>query len=206
MSVTAQARAEDLADSARPAPASPHPLLYTLPQVYRGDPVTAAFCTAIDEMLAPVIAILDTFDAYLDLELAPSDSLGWLAGWLGVEELDLSVPVPRQRELLRTMSGLQGWLGTARGIALIVETLIGLPTEVVETGGARWSRDPTDALPGEPVAALVVRVRANRPDRVDSERLDAIVRAVKPAHVIHRVLVVPVESASQAEAPSSDEE
>ncbi len=172
-----------------PSARSAHPLLASLPQVYRGDPVTSAFCDGLDTMLGPVISILDNFEAYLDLALAPAESLPWLAGWLGVEDLDQSLPVDRQRQLLRNMSRLQGWLGTARGIALVVETLLGVPTEVIETGGATWSRDPNAALPGEPTPAVLVRVRQNGSQTVDLERLEAIVSAVKPAHVLHRVEV-----------------
>lgn len=168
---------------------SPHPIVLGLPGLYRDDVMTRAFCSAFDDLLAPVLSCLDNFPAYLDLDIAPEDTLGWLSGWVGIE-LDPGLPTARQRELLRAAAVLQGWQGTARGIALAVEGLLGLPTEVVETGGATWSRDATDPLPGEPVPALVVRVSPANTDDLDVDRLQAVVEAVKPAHVMHRVQVI----------------
>lgn len=168
---------------------SPHPLLLTLPGLYRDDPLTRAICEAFDEVLAPVIACLDSFSAYLDIDLAPEDTLVWLSAWVGVE-LDQGLLADRQRQLLRAASELHGWQGTARGVALAVEALVGFPAEVVETGGAAWSHDPNDPLPGEPAATIVVTVRVDDPDELDFERLSAVVEAVKPAHVLQRVEVV----------------
>ena len=168
---------------------NPHPLLSTLPGLYQEDRLAAAICGALDDVLAPVVCCLDSFPAYLDLDLAPEDTLGWLSGWVGIE-LDSGLPTARQRELLRTAADLQGWQGTARGVALAVEALLGLPTEIVETGGAAWSRNANDQLPGEAVPALVVRVFPEDLDDLDLDRLEAVVEAVKPAHVMHRIHVV----------------
>jgi phage tail-like protein len=157
--------------------------------MYRGDPFTASLCAALDDLLAPALAVLDNLPAHLDLALAPEDLLPWLATWVGIE-LDPGLDPVRQRELLRAAAELHGWQGTARGIAVAVEALMGVPTEVVETGGATWSNDPRAALPGEPVPAVVVRVHPDDPDDLDDDRLEAVVAAVKPAHVMHRVQVV----------------
>jgi phage tail-like protein len=151
--------------------------------------MTRALCGALDEIIAPIVSCLDNFPSYLDLDIAPEQTLRWLSGWVGIE-LDPGLPPARQRELLRTASVLQGWQGTARGIALAVEALLGLPAEVAETGGAGWSRVANDPLPGEPVPALLVRVFPTAHDEIDLDRLDAVVEAVKPAHVIHRLEVV----------------
>ncbi len=171
---------------------SPHPLLPTLPGLYRDDPLARTFCEAIDEVLAPVIICLDNFAAYLDIDLAPEETLAWLSTWVGVE-LDPGLLPDRQRELLRAASVLQGWQGTAQGVALAVEALVGFEAEVVDTGAAVWSRDPNAPLPGEPLPSLVVTVRPVDPDELDLERLNAVIRAVKPAHVLHRVEVIDSE-------------
>lgn len=168
---------------------SPHPLVHSLPSLYRGDPFTWSLCAALDQLIAPVHWVLDNLPAHLDLALAPDDSLPWLAGWVGVE-LDTGLDPPRQRELLRAAAGLHGWQGTARGIAVAVEAMLGVPTEVIETGGSTWSPDPDSEIPGEPVPAVVVRVHPADPDDLDLDRLEAVVAAAKPAHVLHRVQVV----------------
>ena len=85
---------------------------------------------------------------------------------------------------------MQGWQGTRRGIELAVSTLLGVRAQVIESGGSSWSVEASDPLPGEAIPALVVRVFPEQGRELDTERLEAVVSAIKPAHVIHRVQVV----------------
>jgi phage tail-like protein len=174
---------------ALPGLTSPHPLGDTLPGLYRDDMFTQRLCAGLDETLAPVLVSLDNIPAYLDLATTPADMLPWLARWVGMA-VDQGQQPARQRELLKAASELHGWHGTARGIQLAVEVLFDMPTEVLESGAAAWSMDPTEPLPGEPVQAVVVKVSPTSSQVVDLERLNAVVLAVKPAHVVHRVQVV----------------
>ncbi len=174
--------------------ATPHPLGQTLPSLYLGDPFTQSLCEALDGVLAPVLSALDNLPAYLDLSTAPDDLLPWLARWIGMV-LDPGQQPARQRELLRSASIRQGWQGTSRGIQQAVEALLGVRVEVIDSGGAAWSVDAQDPLPGDPVATVAVRVFPSDDQQVDEQRLDAVVRAIKPAHVTHRVQIV-----SQAQA------
>jgi len=168
---------------------SAHPLGETLPAVYREDPFTQRFCDGLDAVLAPVLSTLDNLAAYLDLGTAPEDLLPWLAHWLGLAVDPGHDPV-RQRELLRSTSELHGWQGTRRGIELAVAALLGVRAQVVESGGASWSTDAADPLPGEATPAVVVRVFPEEGRQVDPDRLNALVASLKPAHVVHRVQVV----------------
>jgi phage tail-like protein len=168
---------------------SAHPLGATLPAVYREDPFTQQLCGALDDVLSPVLSTLDNLPAYLDLGTTPEDLLPWLAHWLGLAADPGQDPV-RQRDLLRSTSELQGWQGTRRGIELAVSTLLGVRAQVIESGGSSWSVEASDPLPGEAIPALVVRVFPEQGRELDAERLDAVVSAIKPAHVIHRVQVV----------------
>ncbi|HEY3002284.1 MAG TPA: phage tail protein [Kribbellaceae bacterium] len=168
---------------------SAHPLGETLPAVYREDPFTQRFCDGLDAVLAPVLSTLDNLPAYLDLGTAPEDLLPWLAHWLGLAVDPGHDPV-RQRELLRSTSELHGWQGTRRGIELAVAALLGVRAQVVESGGASWSTDAADPLPGEATPAVVVRVFPEEGRQVDPDRLNALVASLKPAHVVHRVQIV----------------
>lgn len=165
---------------------SAHPLGETLPGLYRDDAFTQSLCAALDTVLAPVLSVLDNLPAYLDLAMAPEDLLQWLAQWVGIP-LDAELPGTRQRELLRAAANMQGWQGTARGIELAVEALLGIDVEVHETGGAAWSSDPAAALPGTPGAQVLVRVNAPADVVIDPKLIEAVVAAVIPAHVPHRV-------------------
>lgn len=169
--------------------ATPHPIGQTLPSLYIGDPFTQQLCAALDEVLAPILATLDNMASYLDLATTPDDLLPWLGHWVGMT-VDPGHRPDRQRELLQSATVRHGWQGTRRGLELAVEALFGLQVEVIESGGVAWSENPQDPLPGEPVPAVIVRVFPDLETEIDEDRLDAVVTAVKPAHVTHRVQVV----------------
>jgi phage tail-like protein len=160
-----------------------------LPGIYQDDGLVQDLCSALDEVIAPVVATLDCLPAYLDPETAPADVLEWLAGWVGVV-LDDVVP-ERRRGFLRRAAELHRWRGTAHGVRSAVAAWCGVEPELVESGGSGWSAEGGTPLPGEPTPGLFVRVRLRESAAVDVSRLDALVAATKPAHVPHRVEVVP---------------
>lgn len=167
---------------------SPHPLADTLPAMLREDVFARSLCASIDELVAPVLATLDAFDAYLDPETTPEDMVPWLAQWLGLGT-DADTELPRQRTELTASSTLNATRGTRRSVELVLENALGTPVEVTESGGARWSPSPGGVLPGEP-EPLVTVVLPGTPD-LDLDRLDALVRGVLPAHVRHVLTVRP---------------
>lgn len=169
-----------------PGLASPYPIGETLPGVFRGDSFTQRWCAALDEVLAPIVATLDSFPAYLDPATAPEDLLPWLAGWMGIA-LDGHQSAERQRELVQIGVELLQWRGTARGIRSAVRALFDLDPELVESGGTATSPQPGTALPGGDRPELLVRLRVPNPDEFDVRRLDALVDMAKPAHLPHRV-------------------
>ena len=114
----------------------------------------------------------------------------WLAQWLGLGA-DLNADQARQRDELRIAGPLNVTRGTRRSIELVLEQALGMPVEVSESGGARWTPSPGGSLPGEPDATITVVVRPGGGVTVDTDRLDALVRSVKPAHVRHVVSVQP---------------
>jgi phage tail-like protein len=170
--------------------ASPHPLSDTLPSMLREDPFARSLCESFDDVLAPVLLTLDTFDNYLDPDTTPVDMIPWLAQWLGLGA-ELNADLARQRDELRIAGSLNVTRGTRRSIELVLEQALGMPVEVSESGGARWTPSPGGSLPGEPDASITVVVRPSGDVTVDIDRLDALVRSVKPAHVRHVVSVQP---------------
>jgi phage tail-like protein len=168
---------------------TPHPLGETLPALYLDDDFVQRFCGGLDVVLAPVLLTLDSLPAYLDPGTPPDDVLEWLAGWVGVV-LDGSLDPRRRREVVRTAFAVHRLRGTAAGIRQAVAVVFGTEPEVEETGAAGWSVDPRAPVPGTSPQTVVVRLRIEDPSRVDLERLDAVVAAVKPAHVAHRAEIV----------------
>ena len=169
---------------------SPLPLVEILPSLLRADRFADSLCASFDEVLAPVLLSLDGFHAYLDLGTAPDDMVEWLAQWLGMT-VDPNAAPAQQRQLLQSAGELHALRGTRRGLELAVQAELGVPVQVVETGASTWSTQPGGDLPGEPVPAVVVVARPGAGQDVDPERLDALVRAIKPAHIQHRVQVAP---------------
>lgn len=169
--------------------ASPHPLAETLPSLLREDAFARELCASFDDLLAPVLLSLDTFADYLDPATTPDDMIGWLAQWLGLA-VDPGVEHPVQRHELAVAGSLNVTRGTRRSIELALQSALGLPVEVADSGGARWSPSPGGELPGDLAPTVGVLVHA-APDSVDTDRLDALVRSVTPAHVASVVRVQP---------------
>jgi phage tail-like protein len=165
---------------------SPHPLGERLPAMYLEDSFVQRLAAALDDVLAPVFASLDNLDAYLDPGLAPEDFLQWLGGWVGLA-LDESWPVERRRAVLAEAAGLYRVRGTARGLTAYLRLLTGAEVEVDETGGTAYSTTADAAPPGSPNFAMVVRLRAPEGRELDPARIEALVAAAKPAHVVHRI-------------------
>jgi len=168
---------------------SPHPLGFTLPPIYLDDSLTQRITAGLDEVLAPVLHVLDNLDAYLDPAIAPSDFYEWLAGWVAVV-LDDRWPPDRQRVLIGQASKLYGLRGTVRGLAAHIALFVEGDIDIEETGAATWSASPGAALGGNPVPHVKVRVRAADPGSVDLRRLETVVAASKPADVPHEIEVV----------------
>ncbi len=169
--------------------ASAHPLGPTLPAIYQDDDFAQRMLEALDVVVAPIYSTIDNFDAYLDPWLAPDDFLAWLAGWVGIS-LDESWDQGRRREIVARAVDLYRMRGTAAGLAGQVEIQTGGQVEIVENGATGWSVDPGGELPGSPEPLVVVRVSVPDPKSVDAVKLDALVAAAKPAHVMHRIELV----------------
>jgi phage tail-like protein len=168
---------------------SPHPLGRSLPALYQQDEFAQRLTAALDEVVAPLFACLDSQEAYLDPHLAPEDFLHWLAGWVGLA-LDEEWPIERRRALVAEAAQLYRVRGTASGLRAHLELLTGGTVEIEESGGAGWSTTADTPMPGQPGFTLLARVSVDDPAHVSPARLDALVATAKPAHVVHRVEVV----------------
>jgi phage tail-like protein len=183
---------------------NPHPLGVALPAVYQEDDFTQRFTSALDSVLAPLPSTLDNLVAYLDPRLTPTDFLEWLAGWVGVV-LDENWPLERERTFVAEAVELYRWRGTVKGVSALVALYAGVEPEIIDTGGVRWSPTPNGSVPGEPEPRFTIRLRVPDRSAVDVDRLDAIVRAAKPAHVLHEIELVGPGREPAKEAPKGGE-
>lgn len=166
----------------------PSSLLEGLPGIYQDDDLSSRLVSAFDDLLSPVMLALDCLPAYVDPSLTPDDFLGWLASWVGAV-LDENWPIERRREFVSSAVSLYRLRGTPSGLAAHVRIFTGANVEVRETGGVAWSTNSGAPYPGEAGYRLLVRV-SGAAIPVDAVRLDRLVAAAKPAHVVHSIDLV----------------
>lgn len=174
---------------------SPYPLGAQLPAMYADDELAQAITAACDEVLAPVISVLDNLPSYLDPLLAPPDFVAWLGSWIATEAPASRADFPddQLRSAVAAAGGHLRRVGTAAAIAAEVALAAGVPVEevdVADSGGVAWSQDPGAELPGQQTPRLAVRIRAADPAAVDTSEVEAAITAVKPAHLPHTMTVV----------------
>lgn len=169
---------------------SPHPLGGLMPAIFQDDAFTMRWTEGLDEVLAPVPAVLDCIEAYFDPLLSPEDFLAWLAGWCGMT-LDENWPLARRRAVVSAAPELYRGRGTPAGLRRHVELVTGGRVEVADSGGVTWAAAPGDpdasAEPAGP--SVTIRVWVTDPAEVNVRALDALIGAIKPAHVMHRLEV-----------------
>lgn len=169
--------------------ASPYAFGELLPAIYQEDEFTMRWLSAFDEVLSPVVSVLDNVESYFDPTIAPLDFVEWLASWVGVE-LDETWPDDAKRELVANAVDLFRIRGTVHGLARHIAIYTGAEPEIEESGACTWSPQSGTELPGSARPSLIVRVRVPDAGAVDARRLDRIVLASKPAHIPHRVEVL----------------
>jgi phage tail-like protein len=173
----------------RPPPrvASTRGLLRTgMPAIYQDDDFGMRFLAGLEELLDPVVALLDALPEHLSPDLAPADVLELITGWLGIQ-LNESQPTLERREIVRNASELGRRRGTRRGIELALALgFPSLPFRVDDGGGVVWSSD--GELPEAPAPGFVVYC-----DRYIAEERQAavarLIEQVKPAHVAYKLRV-----------------
>lgn len=173
---------------AAPGLATPHALGSLLPAVYQEDGFAQRLTAGLDDVLAPVLCVLDCLDAYVDPELAPEDFVSWMEGWVGLD-LDEDVPVERRRAMVASAGDVYRMHGTARGIAASVRALTGAEPTVRDTGGVAWSVSP--AAPAAETRPPSVTVTVPAGSAFDRRAVERAVAGAKPAHVAHHVEVEP---------------
>jgi phage tail-like protein len=166
-----------------------HPIRDRLPGIYVDNGFALQFTAALDEVLAPVIAVLDGFADYLDPSLAPEDFLDWLTSWVALDA-DESWTAGQRRELIRYAVRLHRWRGTRWGLETQVRLLTGGEAQVLDSGGCVSSPRPNGPLPGTEPANVRVRVNVADPSTVDQSALRAVVADIVPAHVAVTVEIV----------------
>lgn len=177
------------------------PLGLTLPAVFADDDLAQRFVAGLDEVIAPILSVLDCLDAYFTPSLAPADFTRWLGWWIGAETDGIEDDDPRGEARLRAAVAAAAYLhrvrGTRRGLSEAIRLAFGVEPEIAESGGADWSARPRGPVPGDRRPRLRVTVALPAPTAADTQRLDALVAAARPAHMPYTVQVTDTERTPQ---------
>jgi phage tail-like protein len=159
-----------------------------LPAVYQEGDFGMRFVGALEQMLDPIVAVLDGLPAHFDPDFAPRDVLDLMAAWLGVD-LDESQELRHQREMVRRSAELGRRRGTVRGLELALELHFpGVPLRVEDQGGVRWTVKPGEKPAAAPPPSFVVYCDQSVGESVQA----AIARCIehfKPVHTTYRLRV-----------------
>ena len=182
---------------APPTVSSRRHLRHGLPDIYRRDsralrdqpqPFAMRFLHALEEVLDPIVATLDSLPAHLDADLAPEHALSALATWLGVDEVE-SLPAAQRREAVHRAGELGRLRGTRAGLELALGLFFPAIALRVEDGGGVVVSDDADAAPAKARAATF-NVYCDEP--LPPETQMAVARCIerwKPVHAHYKLRV-----------------
>jgi len=178
-----------MASGPKPTPAVASTRAYLrngLPALYQDGDFGMRFVGALEELLDPIVAVLDGLPYHFDPDFAPPDILGLLAAWLGVD-LDETQDIRHQREMVRRAAELGRRRGTVKGMELALQLHFPeLPLRVEDNGGVIWHGRPGPAE--QPSASFVVYCDTPVVETVQA----AIARCIeqyKPVHSTYRLRV-----------------
>jgi phage tail-like protein len=146
------------------------------------------FLHALEEVLDPVVASLDSLAAHFDVDLAPEHALAGLAAWLGVDEVE-SLPADQRREVVRRAGELGRLRGTRAGLELALTLFFPAVTLVVnDHGRVRVS----ESVEGPPPPAVAASFDVVCEQSLPPETQMAVARCIerwKPVHASYKLRV-----------------
>jgi phage tail-like protein len=176
-----------LPDGVPPSATSRLYLRAALPAIYQEGDFGLRFIGALEALLDPIVALLDSLPGHISPEIAPRDMLRLMAAWLGIE-IDEGWPEDRLRDLVRRAADLHRARGTKTGLELeLALSFPHLPLRVEETGGVFHADDPAKLPKADPPGFVVY---CDVP--LEEAEQAAVARAIehmKPVHVNFRLRV-----------------
>jgi len=179
--------ARERGERSSPTPASSRRYLRAgLPAIYREEDFGMRLVSALEGVLDPVVAALDSLPAHFDPELAPIDILDLAIAWLGLEHNEAQ-PTTQLRALVQRAAELGRLRGTHEGMVLALAlNFPKLPLRIEDRGGVMWATD--GELPDAEPPAFVVY--CDEPISQDEAAgVARVIDSVKPAHVGYRLRV-----------------
>ena len=134
------------------------------------------FVGLFQELSSTLLDDADLVEHVADITVTPVPMLPCLAGWIGIDSVDESLPEDLQRLIVRSSATSLAHRGTVDGLRGFVEMLSGAPAEVVDGGGIwREGEAPHDVA--------WVRITVAGTGHLSEDEFVALVRDEVPAHV-----------------------
>lgn len=174
-----------------------------LPAVYRQGELAMPFVAALEQVLDPVVAVLDNLAHHFQHGQAPPDVLDVLIAWLGLE-YEERLTLGERRALVANAATLIHRRGTREGLELALAlTFPELPLRVEDSGGVRWS---TELAEPERVGSAAFVVYCDKQISEPQQRAVArVIERMKPVNASYRLRVkMPRKAASAAPPAASD--
>ena len=107
----------------------PHSLyLDFLPDIYSEVDLIGRLLKIFEQTFEPTVNAFEVMWAYLDPLTAPESLLPFLAHWVGWELIS-TIPLERQRYLIRNAISIYRWRGTKKGLRFYLHLYTGLPLD-----------------------------------------------------------------------------
>ncbi|WP_051265016.1 phage tail protein [Nakamurella lactea] len=134
------------------------------------------FVSIFQELGETLMQDADLLEHVPDLTVSPTPMLSALAGWIGVDAVDQSLPDHLQRLILASSARALARRGTARGLREYLAMLSGAPAEVTDGGGI-WAEGEAPADVGW------LRMNIQGTGHLSEDEFVAMIRDEIPAHV-----------------------
>jgi phage tail-like protein len=157
-----------------------------LPEIYQEQDFAMRFVGALEGVLDPIVALLDTLPAHFDPELAPLDLLDLATKWLGLEHNEAQ-PASQLRNLVRHTAELGRLRGTRAGVEMALAlNFPELPLRVEDGGGVVISASGEPPKPSPPAFVVYCDTPISQEEAAEVAR---VIEAVKPVHVGFRLRI-----------------
>ena len=175
-----------------PGLGSPFPLVEQVPAIFAEDSFLNRMLPCLDEVLAPIISVLDCFDSYLDPWIAPPDMVRYLGSWIqGAVHFEEEETEDALRYAVAYGQNISKWGGTEQGLRNRLIPYEVRELVIDEPGSVLVSQVPTDqtgwADGSQPRATITYTPVEDSPG--SRLRIARIIRNLVPAHVLVTIVV-----------------
>ena len=119
--------------------------LQYLPELYDNDDFMSRFLMLFESFWKPIHQQVEQVDGYFDPDLTPPAFIPWLSSWLGMP-VDESLPLDRQRTLLKSTMMLFQYRGTLKALKSYLEVYTAGEVTITERRAANFVLGPASVL------------------------------------------------------------